>query len=301
MLIDKIKARSGGIRLYGLVPPRLGTTPTAMEDIAALQIQRLQGLPLDGLVLYDIQDEASRTAVERPFPFMATEDAQAYAKNYLQALPVPKVVYRAVGKYPAEALTDYLAHANPATDLTVFVGAAAQGQDVTLSLPQAYALKQAMHPDLLLGGVVIPERHLTKRDEHLRVFDKMAKGCSYFVSQGVYDTNAALSFMSDYYYHSQQHGIAMAPIIFTFTPCGSLKTLEFMKWLGIAIPRWMENELTHAHDILQRSIEFAVQNWNTLQDYAATKNIPVGFNVESVAVRKVEVEASIELFRRMAA
>ncbi|MDZ7939335.1 MAG: hypothetical protein U5M53_14115 [Rhodoferax sp.] len=43
------------------------------------------------------------------------------------------------------------------------------------------------------------------------------------------------------------------------------------------------------------------RNWNTLQDYATTKNIPIGFNVESVAVRKVEVEASIELFRRLSA
>ncbi|MDZ7939334.1 MAG: hypothetical protein U5M53_14110 [Rhodoferax sp.] len=118
-----------------------------------------------------------------------------------------------------------MTQANPATDLTVFVGAAAQGQDVTLSLPQARFLQAGHAPRPVARWLsLVPERHLTKRDEHLRVFDKMAKGCSYFVSQGVYDTNAALSLMSDYYYHGQQQGIAMAPIIFTFTPCGSLKT-----------------------------------------------------------------------------
>jgi hypothetical protein len=33
-----------------------------MQDIAQRQIARLQGHALDGLVLYDIQDEAERTA-----------------------------------------------------------------------------------------------------------------------------------------------------------------------------------------------------------------------------------------------
>ena len=30
------------------------------------------------------------------------------------------------------------------------------------------------------------------------------------------------------------------PVILTFSPCGSQKTLAFMKWLGIAFPRWLE-------------------------------------------------------------
>jgi hypothetical protein len=33
------------------------------------------------------------------------------------------------------------------------------------------------------------------------------------------------------------------PIILTFSPYGTKKTLSFMKWLGIAFPRWLENDL----------------------------------------------------------
>ena len=90
------------------------------------------------------------------------------------------------------------------------------------------------------------------------------------------------------------------PIIFTLTPCGSVKTLQFMKWLGISIPRWLENELVHSNDILQRSVTVSEQNWLELKAFADEKNIPIGCNVESVATRKVEVEASIELLRRVA-
>jgi hypothetical protein len=36
----------------------------------------------------------------------------------------------------------------------------------------------------------------------------------------------------------------------TLTVCGSVETIKFMKWLGISIPRWLENDLSHASDIL---------------------------------------------------
>ena len=72
-----------------------------------------------------------------------------------------------------------------------------------------------------------------------------------------------------------------------------------MKWLGISIPRWLENELMHSQDILERSLKVCAGNWAELSDYARIKNIPIGCNIESVAIRKVEVEASFELLQQI--
>lgn len=146
-MIDKLQRRQSGIVLYGLVPPRLGTEATAMQDIAQRQIERLQGHALDGLVLYDIQDEVERTTAERPFPYMATEDAQAYARSHLATLQVPKIIYRAVGKYSPQALQQFFQEVNPRQELTVLVGAASRSQATSMSMAQAYALKQAVQPD----------------------------------------------------------------------------------------------------------------------------------------------------------
>ena len=74
-----------------------------------------------------------------------------------------------------------------------------------------------------------------------------------------------------------------------------------MKWLGISVPKWLENELVHSHDILQRSVDFSEQNWLELKSFAEQKAIPIGCNIESVAIRKVEVDASIELLQRVSA
>ena len=299
MLINKIKNRESGIVLYGMVPPKKGTDKEKIKEIADRQIQRLDGQNIDGLILYDIQEEKSRTAEERPFPFIETLDSFAYSKDYLSALSIPKIVYRAVGKHSRNEIEEFLKNA-PAKDyLTVFVGAASKSQDVTMSLNEAYRLKQDINSGMLLGGVTIPERHQKKGDEHIRVFNKIAQGCKFFVSQGVYDVNASKNFLSDYYYYGQENNIPLVPIMLTFTPCGSVKTLGFMKWLGISIPRWLENDLVHASDILEKSVDFCEQSWLELKAFADEKNIPIGCNIESVAIRKVEVDASIELLHRI--
>ena len=299
MLIEKIRNRESGIVLYGIVPPKKGTDAEKIEEISFRQIQRLKGLNIDGLVIYDIQDEKSRTDEERPFPFMETLDSFLYSRKYLSSLSIPKVIYRSVGKYNRAELTKFLEDSSSRNDLTVFVGASSKLQEVTMSARDAYQLRRDISSNIVLGGVTIPERHSLKNDEHIRVFNKISQGCSFFVSQGVYDVNASKSFLSDYYYYGMENGIPLVPIIFTLTPCGSPKTLQFMKWLGISIPKWLENELIHSADILEQSIKYSEQSWMELKKYADEKNIPIGCNIESVAVRKVEVEASIELLRRV--
>lgn len=299
MLVDKIKNRESGIVVYGITPPKKGTPEEKVVEISARQIERLESLNIDGLILYDIQDEKSRTDEERPFPFMETLDSFDYSNNYLKDLPVPKIIYRAVGKYSEQGLTQFLNDASINNNMTVFVGAASKSQDVTMTMSEAYKLHAATNSGLLIGGVTIPERHQSKGDEHIRVFEKIAQGCSFFVSQGVYDVNASKNFLSDYYYYGEENNIPLVPILFTLTPCGSVKTLQFMKWLGISIPRWLENELVRSKDILQKSVDVSEQSWLELKSFADEKGIPIGCNIESVAIRKVEVDASIELLRRI--
>src|SRR5687768_17883534 len=81
------------IFLYGTTPPRLGTSPENVAASAEKLSSRLAGLPLDGVVLYDIQDETGRTQLPRPFPFVGTIDPREYAKRFR----LPAIVYKALG------------------------------------------------------------------------------------------------------------------------------------------------------------------------------------------------------------
>ena len=198
MLIEKIKNKQTGIVLYGMVPPKKGNDAEKIAAIAGRQVERLKDLPIDGLVLYDLQDEKARIAQERPFPFIETLDPFEYSRDYLAEITVPKIIYRAVGKYSKPELADFLGESQPQNNLTVFVGAASREQKVSMTVNEAYTLRAGLANPPALGGVTIPERHQSKGNEHKRVFEKIAKGCSFFISQGVYDVNASKNFLSDY-------------------------------------------------------------------------------------------------------
>ena len=68
-LAQRIEARGSEFLLFALTPPRVTVSSQRAEEIANLTRQRLASLHLDGLVLYDIDDESDRNSAERPFPF----------------------------------------------------------------------------------------------------------------------------------------------------------------------------------------------------------------------------------------
>ena len=166
-------------------------------------------------------------------------------------------------------------------------------------MTDAYVLAGQYAPRLLLGGISIAERHGKSANEHERILAKTERGCRFFVTQAVYDVTSTKSLLSDYALAVREKGGVPMPIILTFSPCGSVKTLSFMKWLGIAFPRWLENELRFAENPLATSLDLCERIFVEIWDYAHEKGIPVGVNVESVSIRKSEIEASLELFRRL--
>lgn len=296
----RISSGQGDFVLFAITPPRRSTPADRLPEIARATLERLGDLDIDGLVLYDIDDESSRNPAKRPFPFSPTLDPAEWRAGYLEQWRTPVVVYRAVGKYPREVLRSWIAEQDPSRTLTVMVGAASSGASPEVSLAEAQAMCAELNPDLLLGGVAIPERHSRREDEHLRLIAKQQAGCRFFVTQIVYDLNAAKNLLSDYRYECVSRGMAPVPIVFTFSVCGSMKTLDFLRWLGVDVPRWMENDLRHAANPLAASLDQAVATAVDLIDYCRRIQVPFGVNVESVSIRREEIEASVGLAAQLA-
>jgi hypothetical protein len=297
----RILERRGEFLLFALTPPRRASSPEKSQEIADVTLERLQALDLDGLVLYDIDDESDRNPQERPFPFLPTMDPADYLSRHLDELKLPVVVYRAVGKYVEPQLREWLDAQEPDRVLSVFVGPSSRDKPVATSLTRAHALRSELAPDLLVGGVAIPERHTRTEEEHLRLLAKQAAGCAFFVTQVVYDVNAAKNLVSDYRYECAARGQDPVPIVFTFSVCGSMKTLEFLRWLGVDVPRWIQNELRHADDTLEASFEQALASALELITYCRRLGVPFGLNVESVSNRRAVIEASVDLAARLQA
>ncbi|NNU26300.1 methylenetetrahydrofolate reductase [Isoptericola sediminis] len=281
--------------LFAITPPRRSTEPAEAQRIADRTCARLRGLDLDALVIYDIDDESDRTSAERPFPYLPTLDPGDFHARHLQAWDRPVIVYRSAGKHDPAALGDWFAAQDPQRVRTVLVGASSSDAAVRTTLSQAQRLRREHAPDLPLGGVAIPERHASRGDEHERMRAKQAAGVSFFVTQVVYDVGAAKSMVSDYHYACGDAGQPTVPVVFTLSVCGSARTLAFLEWLGVHVPGWMRNDLRHTDDPLGTSYDQCVAIAEDLAQFCTRHRIPYGFNVESVSIRRAEIEASVRL------
>jgi hypothetical protein len=285
---------------YGITPPKREHPEAKRLEISARQAQRISHLQIDALVVYDLQDESSRTDAVRPFPFIECIDPADYAFDYLQGVSQRKIVYRGISNQSKQGLVPWLERVRNHGGATVLVGAPSRQHTPQLRLKDAYETHATSTPNLPLGGVLIAERHARNHDEHERVLSKMSQGCEFMITQAVYSVTATKNVLSDLHYTCMERSIEAPPILVTLSPCGSLKTLEFLGWLGVEVPRWLHNELLHAHDILRTSVELALDNFAELLDFARTKGITLGCNVESVSLRKDEIDASVELVERVA-
>ena len=183
--------------------------------------------------------------------------------------------------------------------MTVLVGAASASSEQSTTLAEAQAIRSDLNPGLVLGGVAIPERHSRRGDEHLRLLSKQDAGCRFFVTQVVYDINAAKNLVSEYCYECKARRTPPVPFVFTFSVCGSMKTLNFLRWLGVDVPKWIENDLKHATNTLEASYQQALSTATELIAYCRTLGAPFGINVESVSIRREEIEASVRLARQI--
>lgn len=294
-LAAHIRSRGSEFALFALTPPRLSVSSTQAAHIANATLDRLGALSIDGLVLYDIDDESDRNPAERPFPFLPTLDPATFHDDYLARWKKPVIIYRAVGKYSEADLRAWLTRIDANQMLTVFVGASSRDKQQATTLVNAQELRAATRPDVLLGGVAIPERHTRRGSEHLRLIAKQQAGCDFFVTQVVFDVNASKDLVSDYRYGCADRQTHPVPIVFTFSVCGSMKTLEFLQWLGVDVPRWIHNDLQYADDTLERSYELAVANALEIMSFCRRMEVPFGISVESVSNRADEIAAAVAL------
>lgn len=299
MFLNRIKSKDSGILLYGITPPKSQTPPEKVSEIAEKTLVRLHGLDIDALIVYDVQDESARTAEERPFPFLSALDPFDFAREYLQPLQIPKIIYRPAGKFTKEELRQWIIDLTSQEFFPVFVGVPSPDFQPITSLSEAYQIWQEYRESSVIGAVTIPERHAVLNDEDQRILDKMSNGVSYFISQCVFNVDYAKQMLADLAQTCENQGHELPTVIFTITACGSKKTLHFMEWLGIHIPDSVKENLLASENILETSVELCLQIAEELTKFCIAKRIPFGFNIESVAIRKDEIEASIRMVNQI--
>ena len=290
MLKDKLLDAKRSVLLYGTTPPRAGTPEDGVRLAAEKLAARLAGLPLDGVVVYDIQDETGRAESPRPFAFSGTVDPREYAK----LLPQSTIVYKALGSMDERAWREWLDATVPRHALVSVVGRPTSG--VRHALPLSRAIRIAAER-CTVGGVLIAERHTAERSESARLLAKGIEGCGYFISQTVYHADASMRLLADYARDCRGAGVAPRRMVLSFSPVGREKTMAFLNWLGVRIPPDTARAILGAARPLAKSIEICRDNLRRILEQPYAGEIPLGVSVESVSINRDEIDASVELLR----
>lgn len=303
-LKSKLLDTHRGLYLYGTTPPRQGSSTEKLYAIAKKLTARLSGLKLDAINVYDIQDEPGRTQIARPFPFLPIVDPREYTKILNQLTDREIINYKCVVHHPREDFSAWLDRSWQQFGLrylTLVGGSASEMTYPGPTLSQATEAIAAHKYDFVFGGVTIAERHLSKGNEHLKLIEKSHRRMQFFTSQVVYQPDATIQLLRDYARQCQELNLSPARMILTFAPCGHLKTLQFLKWLGVNFPREAEREIFSARSPLQKSIEVCCSTLRQILESLKDSTVPLGINIESVSIKKDEIDASIELFQELKA
>ena len=290
------------VLLYGTTPPRADTPTDKVVHAATRLAERVADLPLDGLVVYDVQDEATRTNEPRPFPFLPTLDAPTYGQILGQQTGKSVVTYKCIASESEASWPGWLDRAREQHGVRFLslVGMASSRDSArSIGLPRATTIA-AEHPGrFILGGVTIAERHTPARSESLRLLAKAQQGCSYFISQAIYDATPTISLLRDYARDCADQGVEPCRIVLDFVPVGRPQTMRFMRWLGIAIPDATASAILHDPAPISRSIAICRDLLRAILDQPYVDRIPLGMTIESVSINREEIGATIELLHTL--
>jgi 5,10-methylenetetrahydrofolate reductase len=297
VLKGKLLDPGSGLLLYGSTPPRAGTAPDAVLAAAEKLAARLQALPLDGVVVYDIQDESGRTDLPRPFAFSGTVDPRSYASLLAARTGKPAITYKCVGELDEPGWQAWLDEAQRAhgVDFISIVGRPTSGVRYPLALSKAIRLAAAHPAGFTVGGVAIAERHTAERSESARLLAKGIEGCGYFISQTVFHAEASVRLLADYARDCRGAGVEPRRVVLTFSPVGREKTMAFLNWLGVRIPPETARAILGAANPLSKSIEICRDNLRRILEQPYAREIPLGINIESVSINRDEIDASADL------
>ncbi|KAH8066627.1 hypothetical protein JL722_1077 [Aureococcus anophagefferens] len=289
--------------LHGMTPPLDSTSVGDAQVIADKFIARSRNLASDGFIVYDIQDEPSRSGASRPFPFRQLMDSSTYAALVSRSSGKPCVVYKCCDDENFEQWLETAADQHGHDAINVVGRPSADAPPKGPSMREAMALVAASKA--AFGCVCIPERHTddyaksrgkAAPGEHENMLRKHAAGAQWFISQAVYDAGPTIRLLRDYGAACRARGLAPRKVVLTFAPCGRAKTMVFLKWLGVRVPEDAEKRILDAESPVDESVTLLCE----LFSRSSTRRLrrALGVSVESVSIFKKEIEAVHDLFRK---
>jgi 5,10-methylenetetrahydrofolate reductase len=263
--------------LFEVVPPAAGRAEALEASLR--ELKPLQGR-VDAINIPEIHDE-DRPG-ERTSKFIERIEPRAFGLRIKQELGIDVVINR-VTVHDAEP-ERWFRETCTAWDIANWVLVGGESKAVRYPGPSpadAARLVKSLNLPASLGGITIPSRV----GEPERIRKKHSQGVEFFTSQVIFDSN-------DLVWLVQRLNGVDARIFISFAPVSQRRDLEFLRWLGVDLPRDLDRFLlgpeqkeVSAETCLERSIDLAQRILMDVFDNLPPDPPPIGLNIEHITRR----------------
>ena len=297
---DKIKKPQRPVVAYEILPPREkdGTLNAYAETISSL----LSQTHIDAINIPEVHDEVGRG--ERPVSNQERGEPRKFGMLLQDIVGIEAIVNRVVVHMPLKKQMEWIqeTYSQFEIDNLVIVGGESSkqkypGPTVNESLQKISQDNRFRENSILCGGICIPSR----RKESKNLIRKSECGAEFFTTQVLCDSDNIMKMIKNYQERCDKVNTFPRRILLSFAPVSSQKNIDFLKWLGVEIPKDTERYLNgRPGSMTERSLDVAIEVLNEILAFITKNNlkVPVGLNVEHIM--SYNFQSSVEMLQELA-
>ncbi len=299
-IIDKIKRPRRPVVVYEILPPR--EEDVNLDSYAGTISSLLSQTHIDAINIPEVRDEISRG--KRPIKNYKRAEPRKFGKLLQDIVGVEAIVNRVVVHEELRKQLNWImeTYENYEINNLIIVGGESSkikypGPQVSEALKEISKIYHPRHESILCGGISIPSR----KKESINLKKKSDHGAEFFTTQVLYDSSKITKMIGHYQEICSKGEIKPKRLLISFAPVSSPKDIEFLKWLGVEIPKNTQDYLNaRPGSMTNRSLDVSIEVLNNILDYIIQNKItvPIGLNVEHIM--SYNFQSSIEMLQELA-
>ena len=281
---DRVKRPKRPVVVYEILPPR--EKDGALNSYAEMISSLLSQTHIDAINIPEIHEEAGRG--ERPVEGVERAEPRKFGKMIQDVVGIEAIINRVSVHETKELQMKWFKETYNEFGIENVILVGGESGKIEYMGPSVNEMAQLVLDnsksgdiDVFCGGITIPSREI----ESARLIKKAESGVEYFTSQVLYESENITKMLSYYQKECDDGGTFPRRILLSFAPVSSKKNLEFLKWLGVEIPKETEEFLLEDPTlIVERSLEVSIGILNDTLNHIVENNlrVPIGLNVEHI-------------------
>jgi len=297
---DKIKKPQRPVVAYEILPPREkdGTLNSYAETISSL----LSQTHIDAINIPEVHDEAGRG--DRPIASQKRGEPREFGRLLQDIVGIEAIVNRVVVHENFSFQKKWIEDTNRNYEIENLIMVGGESSNISYSGPtvnealsyikNSYNKKRG---NIFSGCIAIPSR----KNESDNLMKKSENGAEFFTTQVLYDSKNIIKMIKNYQKLCDTNNTFPRRILLSFAPVSSQKNIDFLKWLGVEIPKGTERYLQgRPGSMTERSLDVAIEVLNETLDYISKNDlkVPLGLNVEHIM--SYNFQYSVEMLQELA-